>query len=325
MEHSKRAGSYSVDTAIQDFLFHCQYEKNLSEKTITAYTIDLEQLSAFLRQSYPVDSVYDIDKHIVKEYMRHLSGFKTKTIKRKIASLKAMFNYLGYENDDFINPFHKIKICLREANVLPTVMSISEVRKILSRLYDKERTTDKTLYSYRAVVRDIAIVELLFATGVRVSELCSLKTTDVNLREGYIKVFGKGSKERFVQLCGKETKAALKNYSALFKQEMARSGYFFINRIGQPLTAQSVRLMIRDYVNDAGLDKNITPHTFRHTFATLLLEENVDIRYIQNMLGHSSITTTQIYTHVNMETQKKILRTKHPRRHLNFLTDEDAQ
>jgi integrase/recombinase XerD len=321
MEHSKHTGNYPVDTAVKDFLFHCRYEKNLSEKTIIAYTIDLEQLLTFLRQSNPVDSVYDLDKHIIKEYMRYLSGFKTKTIKRKIASVKAMFNYLGYENDDFINPFHKIKICLREANVLPTVMSISEIRKILSRLYEKEHRTDKTLFSYRAAVRDIAIVELLFATGVRVSELCNLRTSDINLKEGYIKVFGKGSKERFIQICGRETKAALRNYSVLFKREIAQSGYFFINRISQPISAQSIRWMIRKYVNDVGLDKNITPHTFRHTFATLLLEENVDIRYIQSMLGHSSITTTQIYTHVNMETQKKILRTKHPRRHLSFTTE----
>lgn len=323
MEHAKSTGSYPVDTAIKDFLFHCRYEKNLSEKTITAYTIDLEQLSVFLKRASQADSIFDLDKHIIKEYMRHLSGFKTKTIKRKIASVKAMFNYLGYENDDFINPFHKIRICLREANVLPTVMSIGEIRKILSRLYDQEHTTDKALFSYRAVVRDIAIVELLFATGVRVSELCNLHTQDINLKEGHIKVFGKGSKERFIQICGKETKAALRNYSTLFRREIAQTGYFFINRIGQPLTAQSVRWMIRKYVNSAGLDKNITPHTFRHTFATLLLEENVDIRYIQSMLGHSSITTTQIYTHVNMETQKKILRTKHPRRHLCFQTESD--
>ncbi len=321
MKHSNHIGNYPIDTAIKDFLFHCKYEKNLSEKTIIAYTTDLEQLLSFLRQSYAAESVYDLGKHIIKAYMKHLSGFKTKTVKRKIASVKAMFNYLSYENDDFINPFYKIKICLREANVLPTVMNITEIRKILSRLYEKEHTTDKLLFSYKAVVRDIAIVELLFATGVRVSELCNLRTSDINLKEGYIKVFGKGSKERFIQICSKETKAALRNYSALFKQEIAQSGYFFINRIGQPMTSQSVRWMIRKYVNGAGLDKNITPHTFRHTFATLLLEENVDIRYIQSMLGHSSITTTQIYTHVNMETQKKILRTKHPRRHLSFVSE----
>jgi integrase/recombinase XerD len=315
-------GIYPVDKAIEDFLFHCKYEKNLSEKTIYAYTNDLKILSLFLRQNHPVESVYDLDKHIIKDYIRHLSGFKTKTIKRKIAAAKAMLNHLEYENDDFINPFHKIRVSLREANVLPTVMNIGEIRKILSALYEKEQATNKGLLRYRATVRDIAIIELLFATGIRVSELCYIRSGDINLKESYIKVFGKGSRERLVQICGKETKAALRNYYALFRDEISQSGYFFVNRIGQRMRSQSVRFMIHKYVNGAGIDKHITPHTFRHTFATLLLEENVDIRYIQSMLGHSSITTTQIYTHVNMETQKKILRTKHPRRRLSFVAGE---
>jgi integrase/recombinase XerD len=151
-----------------------------------------------------------------------------------------------------------------------------------------------------------------------VSELCGLRAEDINLRDGQLKVWGKGSKERLIQICDKEAKAALRTYYGLHKSQIARAGYFFINRLGSVLSTQSVRGMIRKYVALAGLDKSITPHTFRHTFATLLLEEDVDIRYIQTMLGHSSISTTQIYTHINMEKQKKILATKHPRRKLAY-------
>ncbi|MDL2290347.1 tyrosine-type recombinase/integrase, partial [Paludibacteraceae bacterium OttesenSCG-928-F17] len=124
------------------------------------------------------------------------------------------------------------------------------------------------------------------------------------------------------QLCNSELKISLQRYAQLFNNEINKGEYFFINRLKQPISTQSVRLMLHKYVTKSNLNKNITPHTFRHTFATLLLEEDVDIRYIQSMLGHSTITTTQIYTHVNTERQKKILSTKHPRQKLKFLYDE---
>lgn len=177
---------------------------------------------------------------------------------------------------------------------------------------------DINKYTYKAQARNLAIIEILFSTGMRVSEVCNLRLQDINLKNGIVKVLGKGSKERIIQICQVETIAIIRNYYQLHKNEIKRESSFFINRLGLPLSTQSVRLMIKSCVNKAGLTKHITPHTFRHTFATLLLEEDVDIRYIQNMLGHSSIAITQIYTHVNVSKQKKILTTKHPRRKLIF-------
>ena len=230
-----------------------------------------------------------------------------------------MFNYLEYEDDDFINPLRKIKIRFKEPQTLPMVMTISEVKKILDALYGELNSNSQTnTYTYKAQIRNIAIIELLFATGMRISELCNLKVSDIDLRTGIIKVLGKGSKERIVQICNTDIKSLLKKYQKLFDNHIQDDKCFFINRLGQSISTQSVRLMLRQYVQKSGISKNVTPHTFRHTFATLLLEENVDIRYIQNMLGHSTITTTQIYTHINTGNQKKILTTKHPRRKLKF-------
>jgi integrase/recombinase XerD len=198
-------------------------------------------------------------------------------------------------------------------------MTISEVSKILNVVYKEEKeTVNPTSYHQKELIRNITVLELLFATGIRVSELCSLKVKDVDLKNWTIKVFGKGSKERVIQICEQEVKVLLKKCFTLYRPDNENVNCFFINRVGAPLSTQSVRLMIHKYVKQAGLEKRITPHTFRHTFATLLLEEDVDIRYIQNLLGHSTITTTQIYTHVNSEKQKKILATKHPRRKLSF-------
>jgi integrase/recombinase XerD len=319
----EKTKAISLDDCINGFIFHCQYEKNLNEKTINAYTIDLEQFKSYVKtQNFSLD-INSIFKDLIKNYLQTIHSFKPKTVKRKIASLKAMFNFLEYENDDFINPFRKIKIRFKEPQTLPVVMTINEVKKILGTMYEElNSNTETNAYTYKAQIRNIAIVELLFATGIRVSELCNLKTVDMDMKSGIIKVFGKGSKERIIQICDLEIKTALRKYRKLYNASVKEDGYFFINRIGHPVSTQSVRLMLHQYVQKAGIAKNITPHTFRHTFATLLLEENVDIRYIQNMLGHSAITTTQIYTHINTESQKKILATKHPRRKLKFILGE---
>jgi len=304
----------TLQTTISEFLTHCQFEKNLNAKTIEAYTTDLKQFLNFVVSEDARKDVQKIDKVILKKYLQELSSFKTKTIKRKMACLKAMFNYLEYENDDFYSPFRRLKIRLKDAFILPTVMNIDEVRQILNTLYQSLNNIDKEKYKYKSMVRDIAVVELLFATGMRVSELCHLRLNDVDLKQGIIKIFGKGSKERMIQICQQETIHALQNYINLFSKQLQFDQPFFINRLGNNLSTQSVRIMIKNHIKQSKINKHITPHTFRHTFATLLLEESVDLKYIQTLLGHSSITTTQIYTHVNTEKQKEILLTKHPRR-----------
>jgi integrase/recombinase XerD len=230
---------------------------------------------------------------------------------------------MEYENDNFINPFRKIKIRFKEPQTLPMVMTINEVKKIFDVLYNELNNNTKIEnYTYLSQFRNIVIIELLFATGMRISELCNLKIADIDLKTGIIKIFGKGSKERIIQICNPDIKYLLKKYRKLCDSQTNKDGCFFLNRLNHPVSTQSVRLMLHQYVSKAGISKNVTPHTYRHTFATLLLEENVDVRYIQNMMGHSSITTTQIYTHINIESQKKILATKHPRRKLKFAVGE---
>ncbi|MDH6306386.1 integrase/recombinase XerD [Parabacteroides sp. PF5-5] len=309
----------NVSEVIKGFLFHCQFEKNLSSKTLRAYTTDLKQFAAYIKGTEDEKRFKSMTKDTLKSYLQKISHLKPKTIKRKVASLKAMLNYLEYEDDDYINPFRKIKVRLKEPSLIPSVMTLHEVKKILSIMYKElENNSNVDRYTYKALVRNIAIVEILFSTGMRVSEVCNLQLQDINLKNGIIKVFGKGSKERMIQICQSETISIIKNYYQLHRTQIKDGTFFFVNRLGLPLSTQSVRLMVKSYVNRAGLTKHITPHTFRHTFATLLLEEDVDIKYIQNMLGHSSIAITQIYTHVNMNKQKKILTTKHPRRKLQL-------
>lgn len=167
-------------------------------------------------------------------------------------------------------------------------------------------------------LRDIAILEMLFATGARVSEMCSLTPDDIDLEYHSVRIFGKGSRERIVQIENTDVLEILREYSSTFSSDITFSGYFFVNRLHRRLSEQSVREIINKYALLCREDIHITPHMFRHSFATLLLEEDVDIRYIQRLLGHSSITTTQIYTHVAMSKQREILSAKHPRNKIDI-------
>lgn len=153
---------------------------------------------------------------------------------------------------------------------------------------------------------------------MRISEVCSLTTMQIDLSDFVIKIYGKGSKERLIQICNKNIQNLISQYYKEFQCELSNKNFLFINRLGNRLSEQSVRNMITDYADRANISLHITPHMFRHSFATLLLEEDVDIRYIQQMLGHSSITTTQIYTHTSINKQKNILATKHPRNKLEI-------
>lgn len=308
--------------AIQNFRFHCEFEKNLSQKTLEAYRIDLSQFEQY--KDYKNIEVSQLDKHCIKDYIQSLyqSDFQAKTIKRKIAVLKSFFTYLEFDEIILVSPFRKINVSIKEPKRLPRTIELKEIRKILKFLYKaKENFLDRNIYGYKALVRDILIIEILFSTGMRVSEVCNIKKENIAVQTGNIKIKGKGDKERIIQICDNEVKKILKEYVAIFQESIEKSQYFFVNRLGNQISEQSVRLMIKKYQRKSGIDKHMTPHMFRHSFATLLLEEGVDIRYIQHMLGHSSISTTQIYTQVNMKHQKKILNTKHPRRHLNFLDE----
>lgn len=301
--------------AKDNFILHCKFEKGLSIKTIKAYTSDINQLVSFLTMMKKSITLDKIDKVALKSYLQFISTKKPKTIKRKIATLKALFSFLEFEDEIQTNPFRKMRIQIKEPRRLPSVLTIADI-KILFKLVYRIRNgfLSKNTYSYKATVRDIAIMELLFATGIRVSELCNLKNNCIGSNFSSIRIRGKGDKERIIQICNHEAKEALQEYYNLFKASISGHEFFFINRLCMPISDQSIRLMIQKYVQKSSINKKVTPHTFRHTFATLLLEEGVDLIYIQHLLGHSSIMTTQIYTHVNQVKQKHILRTKHPRK-----------
>lgn len=304
----------NLQTQITSYLEYCLTQKRLDEKTIKAYKIDLFQFS----DGISTTSLLEITPTILENYIKKLhEKYKPKSVKRKIASIKAFFHYLEYRNIIIQNPFNKIQIHFREPVILPKTIPLYIVEKFLSTIY-YQRSNAKTDYQKRNALRDAAVAELLFSTGIRISELCNLKNNDVNLIDGIILIYGKGSKERLLQIGNSSVLDILREYKNNFYQETLQCDHFFTSQSGKPLSDQSVRRMINKYSSIASIDLHITPHMFRHTFATSLLEADVDIRYIQEMLGHSSINITEIYTHVAVAKQKDILANKHPRKNFHF-------
>lgn len=300
----------SFQRQIEDYLEYCQYQKRLDKKTLKAYRIDLKQFNNAVL-SY---DLCEITPAVLEQFIAELhKKYKPKTVKRKIASLKAVFHYFEYREMIDRNPFNKIQVKFREPVTLPKTIPIHTVEKFLTTIY-KEHAEAVTDYQKHTTLRDIAVIELLFATGMRISELCSLKATDIDLLEKNVLIYGKGSKERKIQIGNDDVIRMLQEYKSTFADKISESGQFFVNGAGRPLSDQSVRRMINRYTTAATIEMHITPHMFRHTFATSLLEADVDIRYIQEMLGHSSINITEIYTHVAMAKQRDILITKHPRK-----------
>ncbi len=304
----------NFNTIISQYLDFCKNNKNLSNKTLKSYSIDLKQFF-----DYIVNNGDELSKDVINKYIAYLQQtYKIKTVKRKIASAKAFCNYLEYETIITETPFSKIRLQLHEPTLLPRTIPLDYIEKIFACAYKKYASESHSSYSQKCILRDITVLELLFSTGMRVSELCSLKQETVNLGEGTIMIYGKGAKERIIQIGNYQVLSILREYQQAFLETIEKNNYFFVNRLGNPLSDQSVRIIINNYTNAAGLPLHITPHMFRHSFATLLLEEDVDIRYIQRFLGHSSIVTTQIYTHVASKKQRDILSTKHPRNKMNF-------
>ena len=297
---------------LEKYLGECKTRKNLNQKTLKAYSIDLKQFMEYMDE-----------KECTKETINLFFDFlyekyeKPKTVKRKIASVRAFFNFLSYEDYIETNPFEKIRIQFKEPKLLPRTIQLGYVRKIIELSYQKIEDSTSN-YKRRIAVRNAAVIELLFSTGIRVSELCHITTKEINLEDGELLIFGKGSKERMLQIGNEHVLAILQEYEKLYHEDVMGSGYFFLNKNKERLSEQSVRIILCNLEKEIGIDQHITPHMFRHTFATQLLEEDVDIRYIQKILGHSSISTTQIYTHVSSHKQKEILITKNPRNAIKF-------
>jgi len=303
----------TLKSLVRNYLGNCEGQNNLDKKTVKAYKIDLEQFILFMNG---IDDFYKKDE--VVRYIQHLNSlnFKVKTIKRKIASVKAFFSYLDYEEIIEINPFYKIKLKIKEPLILPKTISIKDIEKLFEYIYIEKNKYNENSYKYKEIVRDIAVLEVLIGTGIRISELCNIKKENMTYINNEIKIYGKGAKERIIPIYNKDTVAALRIYEKVFYKEICDSDYFFVNKRKNRLSSQSVRNMIKKHCKKINIDKNITPHMFRHTFATMLLDDDVDIRSIQMLLGHSSIITTQIYTHVRSNKKSQIMKNKNPRRRI---------
>jgi len=291
---------------MEDYLKDCSLRKRLSQKTIRAYKIDLRQYFEFVGEKKD-------DLKIINDYIHFLNKkySKYKTVKRKIASIKAFYSYLEYEEIITFSPFNKIRTKIKEPKMLPKIIQKEDLNRIFTLLFNNLSNAN-TEYKKKLALRNITIIELLFSTGIRISELCNIHTNDISFKDRSLKIFGKGSKERILYLGSDQVIDFLKKYIDSNAVTDAENNYIFLNKFNKQLSEQTVRILLKNIENELKLSVHITPHMFRHTFATTLLEKEVDIRYIQNILGHSSISTTQIYTHVTYLKQKQIMIEKNP-------------
>lgn len=301
--------SVKLQEMVNGYLEYCKYRKELDTGTLKAYRIDLRQFFDCVDSDEPVKS--EIEKYITELHKK----YKQKTIKRKLASIKAFYSYLEEEELISENPMNRIKIRFKEKTILPRIVPRNEIELLLNHVYQAGTTGVKQKKFW---LRDLAVIEICFATGARIYEISNIKLENVDLASGLICIMGKGGKERYIQIGSEEILRLLRTYYQENKEAIQASGYFFVNQNGSRFTEQSMRTMLRKYTKQAGIERNITPHMFRHSFATYLIEEGVDISYVQELLGHSSIKTTQIYIHVAAQRKAQILRDLHPRRHMDI-------
>lgn len=286
--------------AFKDYLLS---EKGVSANTIDAYARDLKAFFTWLKKfskSLPDITHQDIVTFLM-DYKK--MGHAVSSVSRMLATLKVFFRYLVSENHIREDPSYLIQFP-KGWNRLPEVLSIEEIKRLLNTPSAKGRG-----------IRDRAILELLYASGLRVSEIVNLKVNQIDLQVGYLRTMGKGSKERIVPI-PPVTIERIKKYLKEVRPRLSRSmehEFLFLTRRGGGFTRQGLWKLIKTYARRCGISKEITPHTFRHTFATHLLQGGADLRSVQEMLGHASISTTQIYTHLDRSFLQKIHRQYHPR------------
>lgn len=288
---------------INNYLEYLRVVRKYSDKTILSYYDDLVEYQEFLQNNFI--NILDIDDKVVKDYLKYLySRNITKTsISRKLSSIRGLYNYLANEDIITNNYFSKISNPKREKH-LPKFLKNEEIDKILSVCENNTPLEE----------RDTLVLELLYATGLRVSELVNIKISDINKSDKSIKVLGKGSKERIV-LYNNHTKVALDKYlsDGYHSLNKKNNGYLILNNRGDKISDRYIRDIINKYVKKAGLDIKISPHTLRHTFATDMLEEGSDLMTVKELLGHESLNTTSIYTHITNEQIRKTYNNAHPR------------
>lgn len=296
-----------MDRAVRYFERHLKIERNVSPHTLRNYLSDLALFRAFLVSSGQSVNLDGIDSNLLRSYLAYLKkqGLCAATVARKLATLRSFFQYMTEEGWVNWNTAQFISTPKQEKR-LPKFLTVDEAQRLMN---DPEAHSKKTL-------RDQAILELFYSTGIRVSELVSLKKEDIDFQSGLIRVLGKGRKERVVPI-GERAMGVLKMY---LQQRVSLSGIIFSNGRGVALTTRSVHRIVKGAMERIGRS-SFSPHTLRHTFATHLLEGGADLRSVQEMLGHASLSTTQRYTHLTMDHLMHVYDKAHPRSHSNGASD----
>lgn len=289
---------------LDEFLYHLAVERGLTENTLVSYRADISAYLDFLRKR-KVASLDQADKDTVMAYLYTLQmkGRSSATVSRHLAALRSFFRFLVREGTLAKDPTADLE-SPKQHQKLPRVLNAEEVDLLLGQPMSGEPCG----------VRDKAMLELLYATGIRVTELISLDLEHIHIDNGFIRCYGKGKKERMVPL-GDVAARCLQEYLDRGRPKLMRdkNQAFFVNQHGRRLTRQGFWKILRKYAKSAGITKEVSPHTIRHSFATHLLENGADIRSVQEMLGHSDISTTQIYTHLTKNKLKEIYDRTHPR------------
>ncbi len=291
---------------ISAFLDYLVLEKNLSENTLASYHRDLQDFSEFLERT-GIEGPEKVEPETVLLFLEDLKrkGLSARSLARKLSALRTFFRFLELEGRLEKNPLALIESPKLPQN-LPKVLTVEEVERLLAA---PDTSTPQGL-------RDKAMLETLYATGLRVSELVALTFAQLNLSAGFVRIFGKGSKERLVPL-GDYARDYLERYLREARPrllgERPDTPYVFLNRHGKPLTRQRFWQIIKEYARKVGIETEISPHVLRHSFATHLLERGADLRAVQMMLGHASLSTTQIYTHLDLKNLRRIHEEHHPR------------
>ncbi len=294
-----------MKSLVDEFINYLAVERGLAVNTLDSYNRDLNQFRGFLEKE-EINDMQRATRNIIMAYLLFLQkrGRATATVSRHLAALKSFYHFLLKEKYIEKDPTANLESPKLEKK-LPHILSVSEVEMLLN----QPKGTDP------ASLRDKAMLELLYATGIRVSELIFLDINHINLEMGYIRCFGKGSKERIVPV-GSFARKCVNEYLQKGRVKLVKTNSeqsLFVNQHGRRLTRQGFWKIIKKYARRAGISKDITPHTLRHSFATHLLENGADLRSVQEMLGHADITTTQIYTHLTKGRLREVYAKSHPR------------
>lgn len=296
-----------MEDELKDFTHFLIVEKGLAKNTIVSYERDLKSYMKYIKNVEQLQGFNDVQRIHIVHFLGHLKeqGKSSRTLARHIASIRAFHQFLLREKVSDHDPSVHIETPHLERS-LPKVLNLEEVETLL----DSPDTNDH--YG----IRDKAMLELLYATGIRVSELIGLQIGNVHMTMGFVRCIGKGNKERIIPI-GKTAIAALEQYlekgRPAFVSKKSHDDALFLNHHGKQLTRQGFWKILKRLAREAGIEKELTPHTLRHSFATHLLENGADIRVVQEMLGHADIATTQIYTHVTKTRLKDVYSQFHPR------------